>query len=211
MLHLNHNIKGNLNAMEQHKPQVKLFPWDSLIPVSKHCSSGVLVFYFHISFCSYLLQTILDHMFTVLLHKSLSQQCWIAMRCYFWNAALNQHHFHKLQSRQFKSAVSLLALILSNLKQEIHSADIHRQTWISSNAHTNQNWHIKSLVMFTSKIFRFLKTQMSQVASVRLNVMQMAGNLSLIFLNCITKTYFYKYYIQISLRFFTGRKQICSR
>lgn len=46
---------------------------------------------------------------------------------------------------------------------------------------------------------------------MRLNVMQMAGKLSLIFLNCITKTYFYKYYIQISLRFFTGRKQICSR
>lgn len=94
----------------------------------------------------------LDHMFTVLLHKSLSQQCWIVMRGYFWNTALNQHHLHKLQSHQFKSAISWLALILSNPKKRIHTAAVHRQTWTSS-SHTNWNWHIKYMLTLTSKIF----------------------------------------------------------
>lgn len=53
---------------------LKLFPGDSLIRVSKHRSSGFLVFYLHKSFHSYLLQSTFDLPFTVLLQKSLSQQ-----------------------------------------------------------------------------------------------------------------------------------------
>lgn len=58
----------------------KLFPGDSLILVSKYCSSGFLVFCLHNSFHSYLLRSTLDLLFTVLLQKSLSQQLWIAVR-----------------------------------------------------------------------------------------------------------------------------------
>lgn len=80
--HSNHVVKGNFFGAHgaTRNTGFKLFLWDSPVSVSKYCSSGLLVFYFHKSFHSYLLVTTFDHMFTVLLHKSLSQQCWIALR-----------------------------------------------------------------------------------------------------------------------------------
>lgn len=74
--HSNHVIKGSFFGAHgaTRTTGFKLFLWDSPIPVSKYCSSGLLVFYFHKSFHSYLLLSPFDHMFTVLLYKSSSQQ-----------------------------------------------------------------------------------------------------------------------------------------
>jgi len=58
----------------------KLFPGDSLIPVSKCRSSGFLVFYLHESFHSYLLPSTFDLPLTVLLQKSFSPQLRITRR-----------------------------------------------------------------------------------------------------------------------------------